>query len=61
MPHIAYDEALRLTTPTVLSLEQCLEFINDDELLEVTPGHLRLRKRILSKELRMKEAAKRKG
>ena len=55
------DEALRLTTPTVLSLEQCLEFINDDELLEVTPGHLRLRKRILSKELRMKEAAKRKG
>lgn len=55
------DEALRLTTPTVLSLEQCLEFINDDELLEVTPSHLRLRKRILSKEMRMKEAAKRKA
>ena len=48
------DEALRLTPPTVLSLEQSLEFINDDELVEVTPKSIRLRKRILSKEQRMK-------
>ncbi len=55
------DEALRLTPPTVLSLEQSLEFINDDELVEVTPLSIRLRKRILSREQRMKEAAKKKG
>ena len=55
------DEALRLTPPTVLSLEQSLEFINDDELVEVTPESIRLRKRILSKELRMKESAKKKS
>ena len=55
------DEALRLTPPTVLSLEQSLEFINDDELVEVTPQSIRLRKRILSRELRMKEAAKKKA
>ena len=55
------DEALRLTPPTVLSLEQSLEFINDDELVEVTPKNIRLRKRILSKEQRMKEASKKKG
>ncbi len=55
------DEALRLTPPTVLSLEQSLEFINDDELVEVTPHSIRLRKRILSRELRMKEASKKKG
>ncbi len=55
------DEALRLTPPTVLSLEQSLEFINDDELVEVTPHTIRLRKRILSRELRMKEAAKKKA
>ncbi len=48
------DEALRLTPPTVMSLEKCLEFINDDELLEVTPKSLRLRKQILNKELRLK-------
>ncbi len=54
------DEALRLTPPVVLSLEQSLEFINDDELVEVTPENIRLRKRILSKEQRMKEFAKRK-
>ncbi len=41
------DEAIRLTPPVVLSLEQSLEFINDDELVEVTPKSLRLRKRIL--------------
>ncbi len=54
------DEALRLVPPTILSLEQSLEFINDDELVEVTPENIRLRKRILSRELRMKEEAKKK-
>ena len=56
------DEALRLVPPTVLSLEQSLEFINDDELVEVTPLNIRLRKRILSKEQRLKaESHKKKG
>ena len=55
------DEALRLTPPTVLSLEQSLEFINDDELVEVTPKSIRLRKTILSREQRMKEMAKKKA
>ncbi len=55
------DEALRLTTPTTLSLEQSLEFINDDELVEVTPLSIRLRKKILSQEQRMKQAAKKKN
>ena len=54
------DEALRLVPPTILSLEQSLEFINDDELVEVTPKTIRLRKRILSKEQRMKAEARRK-
>ena len=49
------DEALRLVPPRILSLEQSMEFINDDELMEVTPESIRLRKRILSKELRMKK------
>ncbi len=49
------DDALRLVPPTTLSLEQCMEFIKDDELLEVTPESLRLRKVILSKEQRMKQ------
>ena len=48
------DEALRLVPPRQLSLEQCLEFLADDELLEVTPKSLRLRKRILDHSLRMK-------
>ena len=52
------DDALRLITPSTLSLEQCMEFIKDDELLEVTPKSLRLRKSILSKELRMKKMYK---
>ena len=55
------DEALRLTPPTVLSLEQSLEFINDDELVEVTPLSIRLRKKILSQEQRMKQAARKKN
>lgn len=49
------DDALRLISPSTLSLEQCMEFIKDDELLEVTPKSLRLRKSILSKELRLKK------
>ena len=55
------DEALRLTPPVVLSLEQSLEFINDDELVEVTPKNIRLRKRILSKEQRMKSEYRKKA
>jgi GTP-binding protein len=50
------DEALRLTPATVLSLEQSLEFIADDELVEVTPKSIRLRKAILSKGDRAKAA-----
>ena len=52
------DEALKLTPPSTLSLEQSLEFIKDDELVEITPESIRLRKFILSKELRMKAASK---
>ncbi len=48
------DEALRLVPPRRLSLEQCLEFLADDELLEVTPKNLRIRKTILNHEKRMK-------
>ena len=48
------DEALRLTTPVNMSLEQCLDFINDDELVEVTPDSLRIRKKILDAGLRRK-------
>ena len=48
------DDALRLVPPKQMSLEQCLEFLADDELLEVTPKSLRIRKTILNKELRMK-------
>lgn len=52
------DDALRLTPPVNFSLEQCLEFLKDDEYLEVTPDSLRLRKAILKKELRLKAAAR---
>ena len=55
------DEALRLTPPKQMSLEQCLEFLADDELLECTPENLRLRKRILDHGDRMREASKKKG
>ena len=54
------DDALKLTPHTVLSLEQSLEFIADDELVEITPKSIRMRKMVLSKELRMKQAAKKK-
>ena len=54
------DDALRLVPPTRLSLEQSLEFIKEDELVEVTPNNIRLRKRILNKEERMKAESRRK-
>lgn len=54
------DDALRLVPPTRLSLEQSLEFIKEDELVEVTPHNIRLRKRILGKEERMKAESRRK-
>ncbi len=50
----ASDEALTLEPPTLFSLEQCLEYIQDDELLEVTPKSLRMRKKILNNNERMK-------
>ncbi|MGE5380847.1 MAG: translational GTPase TypA [Methylocystaceae bacterium] len=50
------DDALRLTPPTRLSLEQAIEFIADDELVEITPKNIRLRKKILDKGLRNKSA-----
>jgi len=50
------DEALKLTPPKVLSLEQCLEFIDTDELLEITPKSLRIRKKILDPTLRKRAA-----
>ena len=52
------DEALRLIPPRKLSLEQSLEYLNEDELLEVTPKNIRIRKRILQNELRAKANAK---
>ncbi len=52
------DDALKLVPPKDMSLEQCLEFIADDELLEVTPNHLRMRKRILKADLRAKSRNK---
>lgn len=48
------DDSLKLVTPLQMSLEQCLEFIADDELVEVTPQHIRMRKAILDKNLRAK-------
>ncbi len=52
------DDALRLITPKKMSLEECLEFLGDDELLEITPKNIRIRKRILNGELRAKAKAK---
>ena len=52
------DDAIRLTPPRVFSLEQCLEYLADDELLEVTPQNLRMRKRILDHSQRMRELMK---
>ncbi len=55
------DEALRLTPPRVMSLEEALEFMNDDELLEVTPEHFRIRKQILDHAQRMRALKHRKS
>lgn len=54
------DEALRLVTPKIFSLEQAIEFIADDELIEVTPKSIRLRKKILNTEMRLKAQARNK-
>ncbi len=54
------DDAVDLTPPIRLSLEQALEFIEDDELVEITPGHIRLRKKFL-KEHERKKASRQKG
>ena len=54
------DDALRLVPHTELSLEQSMEFIKDDELMEVTPTSIRLRKTILSKDLRLKQQFRKK-
>ena len=54
------DESLRLVPPMELSLEQCLEFMADDELLEITPQNLRLRKKILSRTERLRMASREK-
>ena len=54
------DEALRLVPWKEMSLEECLEFIADDELVEATPNHLRIRKKILNADLRAKEANRKK-
>ena len=52
------DEALKLSPPKIMSLEQCLEFIDTDELLEITPNHLRIRKKILDPKLRKRASQK---
>ena len=54
------DDALKLVPPKQMTLEECLDFIAEDELLEVTPQNLRMRKRILKTDLRGKAAAKKK-
>ena len=54
------DEALRLVPPVIMSLENCLDFIGEDELVEVTPKSLRIRKKILNTELRAKANSRKK-
>ena len=55
------DDAIRLVPPRIMSLEQCLEFLADDELLECTPKSLRIRKRILDHSIRMRELMKKRA
>ena len=50
------DEAIRLIPPRTLNLEQAIEFINDDELVEVTPQSIRLRKKVLAANMRPKRS-----
>ena len=52
------DDALHLIPPKQMSLEECLDFIQDDELVEVTPKNIRMRKVILERDLRLKNEAK---
>ena len=52
------DDALRLETPKIMSLEEAMEFINDDEMLEITPKNVRIRKKTLDTEMRLKRKAK---
>lgn len=52
------DDALKLVTPRAMSLESCLEFINNDELMEITPKNIRMRKRILDTTMRKRAARK---
>jgi len=52
------DDALRLETPKLMSLEEAMEFINDDEMLEITPKNVRIRKKTLDTEMRLKRKAK---
>ena len=52
------DDALRLETPRIMSLEESMEYINDDELLEITPKNIRIRKKTLDTETRLKRKAK---
>ena len=52
------DEALKLVPPKQLSLEQCLDFLDTDELLEITPENLRIRKKILDSRLRKRDSRK---
>jgi GTP-binding protein len=54
------DEAIKLVPPRILSLEQALEFVAADELVELTPGSIRLRKRFLAEADRRREARKKK-
>ena len=54
------DDALRLIPPRVMSLEESLEFISEDELVEVTPSSIRIRKKILDNVLRAKQQHKNK-
>ncbi len=54
------DEALKLVPVTKMSLEQCLEFVASDELVEVTPKNIRMRKKILDSELRRKATIRKK-
>jgi GTP-binding protein len=58
----AADESIRLTPPLILSLEQALEFITEDECVEVTPGSVRLRKVVLDQATRGRQRSRaRKG
>ena len=55
------DDALRLVPARQMSLEQCIEYLGEDELLEVTPQSLRIRKRLLDHAARMRELSKKKN